>query len=158
MKKILLSICSTILLFSLAGCSISIFGNNETVDSNAEVVIINNSVSDVVNNVEDACIGIYASNSSEAASGSGVIVKKDGLKYYAITNYHVIHNTTNVEVFINNKTYITAKVEAADPSKDLACLSFEAADKEELPMPLQPDATRILPKNRHPDIFHTKHR
>ena len=129
MKKILLSICSTILLFSLASCSISMFGNNETVDSNADVVIISNSVSDVVKNVENACIGIYASDSLSASSGSGVVVKKDGIKYYAITNYHVIHNTTEVEVLINNRTYITAKVEAADSSKDLACLSFEAADR-----------------------------
>ncbi len=128
MKKIFLGIYSVFIIFSLASCSI--FGGEKTIDtSDAQIIMNNNSVSDVYSNVKNSCIGIYANDSLNAYSGSGVVVKQDGIKYYAITNYHVIHGTTNVEVLINNKTYITATVEATDPSRDLACLSFEAAEK-----------------------------
>lgn len=138
MKK--LSKCLIILIFTLlclTSCDlINVNTTTYVKDSDSTVVVINNSISDIVSKVDSSCCGVYVSNNGQASSGSAFIYKKDGIKYYAITNYHVISIgytdslfTGVVEVYINNKTYIEAKVEAINPNKDLACLSFEAVDK-----------------------------
>lgn len=132
MKKFIIYICLIVSTFFATSCDFLDFSNQQiTTTDNPIVEEINNSISDVVDMVEHACVGIYAgtSNSTAVSIGSGVVYKKEGLKYYVITNYHVIEDTTYVKVYINRRFSITARVEATLPSKDLACLSFEAADK-----------------------------
>jgi Do/DeqQ family serine protease len=61
----------------------------------------------------------------EVASGSGVIVSKDG---YIVTNNHVVDNATDIEVVLNdNKTY-KAKVIGKDPDTDIALLKIDGSD------------------------------
>lgn len=59
------------------------------------------------------------------ASGSGVIVRKDG---YIVTNNHVIDNATKISVVMNNKKTYEAKLVGTDPSTDIAVLKIEAAN------------------------------
>lgn len=136
MKKINLILYLGLTSLSMASCSLFKQTTSNPIASDANVYVINNSVSDVVEKVETSCIGIYSSDSSSASSGSGIVFKSEGQKYYALTNYHVVSNAINnnrligkVEAFINGKTYIDASVEAINPNKDLACISFEAAEK-----------------------------
>lgn len=136
MKKINLILCLGLTSLSMASCSLFKQTTSNPIASDANVYVINNSVSDVVEKVETSCICIYSSDSSSASSGSGIVFKSVGQKYYALTNYHVVSNAINnnrligkVEAFINGKTYIDASVEAINPNKDLACISFEAAEK-----------------------------
>ena len=61
----------------------------------------------------------------QVASGSGVIVSKDG---YIVTNNHVVQDADEVEVVLdNNKTY-KAKVIGKDPDTDIALVKIEASD------------------------------
>jgi len=57
--------------------------------------------------------------------GSGVIISSDG---YIVTNNHVIENSDEVEVVLNDKRTFEAKVIGADPSTDLALLKIKAKD------------------------------
>ncbi|MDR2887640.1 MAG: Do family serine endopeptidase [Bacteroidales bacterium] len=55
--------------------------------------------------------------------GSGVIISDDG---YIITNNHVIEGADEVDVVLNDKRTMKAKVTGRDPSTDIALLKVEA--------------------------------
>ncbi len=57
------------------------------------------------------------------ASGSGVIISKDG---YIITNNHVVQDADEVEVIMTDKRSFKAKVIGTDPLTDLAVIKVEA--------------------------------
>lgn len=116
--------------FSLQGCELS--GSSYSYADDVKVIEVNNTVSEVVAKVENACVGIYSANSSTGATGSGVVYKKDGQKYYCITNYHVVEDFSTFRVYLSDSFSISAKLEATYPGNDLACLSFEAADKYDI--------------------------
>ena len=61
--------------------------------------------------------------------GSGVIVKKDGMKYYVLTNNHVIGEADRISVRLYDKSEINAEIVGVDERKDLALVSF-TSDKE----------------------------
>lgn len=54
--------------------------------------------------------------------GSGVIISSDG---YIITNNHVIENSAEIEVTLNNKQKYKATLVGTDPSTDIALLKIE---------------------------------
>ncbi len=56
------------------------------------------------------------------SSGSGVIISDDG---YIVTNNHVVANSDKVEITLNDKRTLIAKVIGADPSTDLALLKID---------------------------------
>jgi Do/DeqQ family serine protease len=58
----------------------------------------------------------------QQSSGSGVIIRKDG---YIITNNHVVENSEELEVSLNNKRLYKAKVIGTDPSTDLALIKID---------------------------------
>lgn len=60
--------------------------------------------------------------------GSGVIISSDG---YVVTNNHVIENSSQTEVVLNDKRSYPAKLVGTDPTTDIALLKIEA--DEELP-------------------------
>lgn len=55
-------------------------------------------------------------------SGSGVIISPDG---YIITNNHVIDNSTQLEVTLNNNKTYPAKLIGTDPKTDIALIKIE---------------------------------
>lgn len=57
--------------------------------------------------------------------GSGVIISSDG---YIVTNNHVIDNSDEVEVTLNDKRQFKAKLVGTDPATDIALLKIEEAD------------------------------
>lgn len=59
------------------------------------------------------------------ASGSGVIISKDG---YIVTNNHVVQGADEVEVVMTDKRSFKAKVIGTDPLTDLAVIKVEAAN------------------------------
>jgi len=58
-------------------------------------------------------------------AGSGVIISSDG---YIVTNNHVIDNSKEIEVVLNDKRTYTAEVVGADPNTDIALLKIEEKD------------------------------
>lgn len=69
----------------------------------------------------------WGSNSIGTSSGSGVIISPDG---YIVTNNHVIEDSDDIEVTLNDRREFPAKVIGSDPSTDLALIKI---DSEGLP-------------------------
>lgn len=61
----------------------------------------------------------------QQASGSGVIVQKDG---YIVTNNHVVKGADEISVTLHDKREFTAKIIGTDPNTDLALIKIEADD------------------------------
>ncbi len=61
----------------------------------------------------------------EAGVGSGVIFSPEG---YIVTNNHVVQGANQVQVVIDQKQKVTAKVVGTDPYTDLAVLKVPASD------------------------------
>ena len=59
----------------------------------------------------------------ETGSGSGVIFSAEG---FILTNYHVIEDTHNVHVLLNDGRDFPARIIGVDPDTDLAVLKIEA--------------------------------
>ncbi len=57
-----------------------------------------------------------------SASGSGVLVSADG---YIVTNNHVIEDSDEIEVTLNDKREFKAELIGTDPSTDLALIKIE---------------------------------
>jgi Do/DeqQ family serine protease len=70
-------------------------------------------------------------------AGSGVIISSDG---YIVTNNHVIDNSKEIEVVLNNKKSYPAKVVGADPNTDIALLKI---DESNLPVVLFGDSDSL---------------
>ncbi|MBT8327249.1 MAG: trypsin-like peptidase domain-containing protein, partial [Bacteroidia bacterium] len=58
----------------------------------------------------------------QVATGSGVIIKKDG---YIVTNNHVVDGASKVEVVLDDKREYVAEILGTDPETDLALLKIE---------------------------------
>jgi serine protease Do len=66
---------------------------------------------------------LWGPGSISASTGSGVIVSPDG---YIVTNNHVIEESENIEVTLNDRREYPAKIIGRDPSTDLALLKIKA--------------------------------
>lgn len=64
----------------------------------------------------------------QEGSGSGVIISNDG---YIVTNNHVVDNSKEIEVTLNDNRSFKAKLIGADPNTDIALIKIEA---ENLPV------------------------
>lgn len=60
-----------------------------------------------------------------SAYGSGVIVSNDG---YIVTNNHVVQDAERINVTLNDKRVLPAKIIGTDPSTDLAVIKVETQD------------------------------
>ncbi|MDA3947682.1 MAG: DegQ family serine endoprotease [Spirochaeta sp.] len=61
--------------------------------------------------------------------GSGVIVRRDGNRYYVLTNDHVIGNASEITVTLDDGSDYTAEIVGKDARKDLAMISFESTEQ-----------------------------
>ena len=100
------------------------------------------SYTEIYNANVDSCVSINASSTGynffmqpvkTASSGSGFVITKDG---YIVTNYHIISNSTDVEVTLDDGTTYTAQVVGGDESYDIAVLKVDPGDKELQPVVL----------------------
>lgn len=64
----------------------------------------------------------YSNPQPMKATGSGVIVSKDG---YIVTNNHVVDDASEVEVVLDNNKSFKAKVIGKDPDTDIALVKIE---------------------------------
>jgi Do/DeqQ family serine protease len=66
--------------------------------------------------------GMQTVPQEQQASGSGVIISKDG---YIVTNYHVIEQAEEIQVTLNDRRVFDAKLIGSDPNTDIAVLKIE---------------------------------
>jgi serine protease Do len=93
---------------------------------------IQTTITDVVTKIEPSVVTVvgvvsggltfYGAAPDQQVSGSGFIISSDG---YIITNNHVIENTTELHVILNNSTQLPAKLVSRDVFSDLAVLKVE---------------------------------
>lgn len=85
------------------------------------------SIPEIVDKVSGSVVGISASSSSQIATGTGVIMSKDG---YIITNAHVVSGADNLSVVFtdDDKTSIEAKLIGIDSQTDLAVIKIDKSD------------------------------
>ena len=93
----------------------------------AVVHVKNTTVSTQPRNMRDYFFGGGTAREM-VGTGSGVIISPDG---YIITNNHVIDNSTQLEVTLNNNKTFEAKLIGTDPKTDIALIKIDA--NEELP-------------------------
>lgn len=62
--------------------------------------------------------------------GSGVIVRRDGDKYYVLTNDHVVGEADEINAVLYDGREYTASLVGKDPRKDLAMVVFETKDRD----------------------------
>lgn len=62
---------------------------------------------------------------SSVSFGSGVIISEDG---YIVTNYHVVEESDEIQVVLNDKRTFTAELVGTDPSTDIALLKLESTN------------------------------
>jgi serine protease Do len=67
----------------------------------------------------------YQHPQDQIATGSGVIVSRDG---YVVTNNHVVENASSIEVVMHNNKSYKAKVVGRDPDTDIALLKLDGDD------------------------------
>jgi Do/DeqQ family serine protease len=60
--------------------------------------------------------------------GSGIIVRKKDNVYYALTNHHVVDDTTEIKVATKDGKEYPAELVGKDERKDLAMISFKTND------------------------------
>jgi Trypsin-like serine proteases, typically periplasmic, contain C-terminal PDZ domain len=68
---------------------------------------------------------IFHREYTQSAAGSGVIIDDEG---YVITNNHVVENSKNIKVQLNDGRTLPADVVGADALTDLAVLKIKVAD------------------------------
>jgi len=74
---------------------------------------------------------------TQTSLGSGVILSSQG---YILTNYHVIENADEIEVYLADGKSVSANVLGADPETDLAVLTIEV---ENLPTLVLSDTSAL---------------
>ena len=75
--------------------------------------------------------------------GSGIIVRQKEGTYYAITNHHVVDNTTEIRVATKDGKEYPAELVGKDERKDLAMVSFKTSDVYPLAVLGDSDAVRV---------------
>ena len=81
-------------------------------------------------NQANSVLGVRNLNQNNVvqAVGSGVIYKKDGNRYYVLTNNHVVEDGTSFTVAFEDGKEIVATLRGVDELVDLAVLYFESSD------------------------------
>lgn len=96
-----------------------------------DVTVTDTGIADAVEKVYNAVV-IVSTYKDDAyiASGTGFVYKKkDGNKYYILTNHHVIDGGNKVTItFIDGKV-VETKVVGSDQYSDIAVLSMESKDE-----------------------------
>ncbi len=66
----------------------------------------------------------------QSATGSGVIVRRNGKTIYVLTNNHVAGAASSITIKLNDGREFDGKLVGADSRIDVALVSFETADKD----------------------------
>ncbi|WP_108244691.1 S1C family serine protease [Muricauda brasiliensis] len=76
-------------------------------------------------NIAEFFYGYERKSTPQVGTGSGVIISPDG---YIVTNNHVIANSSQLEVVLNNNKSYEAEVIGTDADSDIALLKIDAED------------------------------
>ena len=124
-----------ILLITIGACGMYFFmktlpGTTIVNKSEKEVTVNENGIADAVEKVYDSVVVVEVyQNNKLYGSGSGFIFKREGNKYYIMTNNHVVDSSNGVKVTLSDNTTFDTTLVGKDKYLDIAVLSFES-DKD----------------------------
>ena len=123
MKKFLLSIM-LVMVLTLTSCLGELLPSPDTVEKEPDVVQIENDITAVYEKISYGCVGVYATGSTGASLGSGVVYKENNGTYYVVTNNHVIDKMTDYKIYRGGSKYYRATLVGTDEHNDIAVLTF----------------------------------
>src|SRR5207302_6263579 len=83
----------------------------------------------------------FGTTQTQRALGSGFVIDKAG---HIVTNYHVVHGASAIQVSFSNNERIKATLVGADPSTDIAVLKVNAKPRALRALPLgNSDTVRV---------------
>ncbi|TRO50359.1 trypsin-like serine protease [Candidatus Bathyarchaeota archaeon] len=82
-------------------------------------------IADIYESVRESVVLVQGTTSDGGVQGSGFVFNLSG-RLVVITNYHVIHDTSDLSVTFSNGNGYSAAVLGSDPYADLAVLSVDA--------------------------------
>lgn len=98
-----------------------------------DVTVTDTGIADAVEKVYDAVVVVSTYKDDKLyASGTGFVYKKDGNKYYILTNHHVIEKGNKVSVTFTDGKVLDTTVVGSDQYADIAVLSLESKDEIKL--------------------------
>ena len=131
-NKLFEGILIGILLITIGACGMyfvlqTLPGTTIVNKSEKEVTVNENGIADAVEKVYDSVVivNVYK-NQKIYGSGSGFIFKRDGNKYYVMTNNHVAENADSIKVILSDDTTYDVTLVGMDKYLDIAVLSFES--------------------------------
>ena len=131
-NKLFEGILIGILLIAIGACGMyfvlqAIPGTTIVNKSEKEVTVNENGIADAVEKVYDSVVivDVYKNNKIYG-SGSGFIFKKDGNKYYLMTNNHVAESADSIKVVLSDDSSYDTTLVGMDKYLDIAVLSFES--------------------------------
>jgi len=112
---------------TLSGVRPNVINQNITVYQNSTAI------AELYEEVRDSVVLILGRTNEGSVQGSGFIYNFSGTMV-AITNYHVVHETTSISVTFSNGNGYGATVSGTDAYADLAVLSVDAPEDEFKPL------------------------
>jgi len=112
---------------TLSGVRPNVINQNITVYQNSTAI------AELYEEVRDSVVLILGRTNEGSVQGSGFIYNFSGTMV-AITNYHVVHETTSISVTFSNGNGYGATVSGTDVYADLAVLSVDAPEDEFKPL------------------------
>ncbi|WP_172370294.1 S1C family serine protease [Sporosarcina jiandibaonis] len=102
-------------------------------------VDINTDITEVVESVTDAVVGVTnlqtvrdfwssSETTRETGTGSGVIYKKENGKAYIVTNHHVVEDAQEIDVTFDDGKKAQGRLIGSDMWTDLAVIEIDATD------------------------------
>ena len=134
-SKIIIAIIATVFLIGIGAGGMYIIlkalpGTTVINKSEKEVTVNENGIADAVEKVYDSVVVVEVyKNNKLYATGTGFIFKKEGNKYYVMTNNHVVEDATSVKIRLTNDDKIETSLVGSDKYNDIGVLKFES-DKD----------------------------
>ncbi len=116
--------------------------DNAKTDVKTTKSLLNYNLTEIIEEILPTVVNITVNklendiDNKESLAGSGFIIDSNG---YIITSYHVIKNSNDIQVTLNNKKKFTAKIVGFDRKTDLALIKIDA---ENLPVAIMGDSNQ----------------
>jgi S1-C subfamily serine protease len=118
----------------------NLWGFQNVTYQNITVYQNSTALSEIYENVKDSVVLVSGTTSQGGVQGSG-FVYNFSRTMVVITNYHVVHGTTDISVTFSNGNGYAAVVNGTDPYADLAVLSVDAPQSEFKPLEVVSSST-----------------
>lgn len=118
---------------ALEGQVSKLSGNQTVTYQNITIYQNSTALIELYESVKDSVVMIQGQISGGIVQGSGFVYNFSGTMF-VITNYHVVHQTTDLSVTFSDGNGYAAQVNGTDPYSDLAVLHVDAPESEFKPL------------------------